>query len=546
VGSARTLLANRAIARCEAAWALSALGTWAFSIVFALYAYYEHGAGGVGLAVAARMVPLAAFARLPSWIGRRLPLQRAVLASALVRFATIELFALAAALEVPFVVLLVLAALFEVAGTVHRAVRAELVLETARTPGDLAALGASRIVTSVGFLAGGIAAAVVVLAVSLHAAFAITGLAFLAVTVIAWRLPVGRERAERGAPAARPTARGARTISTPPWMRLHVGLVATAVMVESTLDLLLVVAALDLLHAGDGGVGWLRAAFAGGALLAAVAASASLRAASLRTGSLAVSASVGLALAGIPLSLVAAWPSVVPAIVLIALLGGGYALLDSSLELLTQRLVTAQLAAGAGSLEGYVYPLARAIGAGVGSWLVLTVGDSTAVVVIGLLLPVVGLIAFRPLRRAERGISIPQRPLELISRLPLLAAVPGSAIETLALHARAERFEPGASLGGGERGRRLYVIDTGAVRCTAEDGTEQRLGEGDYFGGPAILHSTPGHTAITALTAVTAWAISRADFIYGLGGQGQSEPETASGTGMPLGPEPVLTRPATR
>lgn len=55
----RAALANRQIARLEAAWAAASLGTWAFSILFALYAYGKGGAGAVGLAVLVRMLPSA-------------------------------------------------------------------------------------------------------------------------------------------------------------------------------------------------------------------------------------------------------------------------------------------------------------------------------------------------------------------------------------------------------------------------------------------------------------------------------------------------------
>src|SRR5205807_2217336 len=79
VGSARTVFANRAIAQCEAAWAFSTVGEWTFAIVLALYAYYEHGPAGVGVAVAARMVPVAVFAGLPGAVRRRWSDRTAVL-----------------------------------------------------------------------------------------------------------------------------------------------------------------------------------------------------------------------------------------------------------------------------------------------------------------------------------------------------------------------------------------------------------------------------------------------------------------------------------
>ena len=202
-------------------------------------------------------------------------------------------------------------------------------------------------------------------------------------------------------------------------MRLRIALFGAAILVESTLDLLLVIVALELVHTGDAGVGWLRAAFACGGLLTTLAA-----ATLLRSGRLAVGAAVGLALAGLPLPVVAAWPAVAPAIVMIGLLGVGYALLECSLSLLMQRLIAVQAAADAVHLEDRVYPLARAAGAGLATWLVLQLGDRTAVVVAGLLLPAVAIVAIGPLRRAERSITIPPRALELLGRAaaPLLAA----------------------------------------------------------------------------------------------------------------------------
>ena len=53
----RTLVANRDLVRVELAWAAASLGNWAFSILLALYAYREGGAGAVAVALVVRMVP---------------------------------------------------------------------------------------------------------------------------------------------------------------------------------------------------------------------------------------------------------------------------------------------------------------------------------------------------------------------------------------------------------------------------------------------------------------------------------------------------------
>jgi cyclic nucleotide-binding protein len=517
VGSADTLLGNRAIARWEAAWGLSALGTWSFAIVLALYAYYEHGPAGVGLAVAARMVPAAVFAGLPALVARRWSSRTAVLGSAVVRFLVLEAVALVASTEAPFALLLALAAAFEIAEGLHRSVRTELILESARAPGDLAALGWSRMVTLAGHLGGALASVVIVFAVSLHAAFAVSGLAFLLVAGIAWRMPITAATPDRVPAAADPQwgGRGIAAIAGQSWRRLGVALTGAAVMAESTLDLLLVVVALDLVHAGDVGVGWLRAAFACGGLLAAGAATAALRGGRVAWGAVA-----GLALAGIPLVVVAAWPVLATALVLIGLLGAGYALLGSSLQLLTQRLVTARTAADGGPVDEHVTPLARAAGAGLGTWLVLQLGDRAAVVAVGLALPAIAIVALRPLRRAERAIRIPPRALERIGALPLLAHLPVSAIENLALGATVEHFETGdAILNRDQANDRLYVIDSGAVECAAEQGPAIRLEAGSCFGASALLGDDGSRLTATAVTPVTASTITRADFIRCLGGR---------------------------
>jgi hypothetical protein len=66
----RTALLNRDIARLGVCWASASLGMWSFSILLAVYAYAKHGAAGVGLAVAVRMLPSALvvpYAALLAW-----------------------------------------------------------------------------------------------------------------------------------------------------------------------------------------------------------------------------------------------------------------------------------------------------------------------------------------------------------------------------------------------------------------------------------------------------------------------------------------------
>jgi hypothetical protein len=476
------------------------------------------------------MLPAAVFAGLPAFMTRRWSARTAVVASAVARLLVVEAIALIAYAEAPFALLLILAALFEIAAGLHQSARGELVLQSARVPGDLAALASSGIVTSIGLMAGALVSVVVVVTVPLDAAFAIVGLAFVPLVVMALRLPVGsgpfdEYATPNGRPDLMPRLLNAtRAISGQPWMRLRIALSAAAFLVEATLDLMLVVIALELLHVGDGGVGWLRAAFACGGLLVAA-----INGIVFRSGRLALATASGLALAGLPLVVIAAWPATVPALFLIVSLGAGYALLQASLTLLTRRLVSAETVTNARIVEQYVYPLARAVGAGVGAWLVVRLGDSSAVLVAGLLLPVVAVLGLGPLRRAEANVRIPPRALTLISELPLLAALPPAAIENLAHSARLEKFAAGTTILRPDRANdRLFVIDDGSVECADGRWSTERLATGACFGQSAILADHNHDSTVTALSPVTTWTITRTDFIGSLGGPARTTVQPAT------------------
>ena len=402
MGLARKLLGTGAIARCEGSWALSAAGAWIFAIALALYAYYEHGPAGVGLAIGVRMLPTAALAGLPALLARRLSRSETVAVSALGRFLALEAIALVVWLDAPFALLLVLAAVVEVGGGLHRSMRRDLRLEHAPGPEHPAAVSRARVVSAVGFLAGAVVAAVLLSTVSFQATFAVAGLLFVVAALVTWRLSANhpaRVRLPPPAPQPRPWP-ALRPAVQQPAARLRVSLFGATVLVQAMLDLVLVVVAVELVHLGDGGVGWLRAAFAAGGLGVAV-----MAVSWLAERRLAGETVIGLVLAGLPLVLIVAWPALAPTVILIGLVGAGYALAEGALGVLTERLVPHAQAAHVASLERHLYPLARAVGGGVGAWLFLGLGDQTAVVVSGLLLPAIALVAARPVMRAERALT---------------------------------------------------------------------------------------------------------------------------------------------
>jgi hypothetical protein len=502
----RTAFGNRAIARVEASWAGASLATWTFSIALALYAYYEDGPIAVGLAVAVRMLPAGLFAPAAARLARARSRRDVLVASALARGLVMETIALAVHVDAPFALVLALAAAFELAGAVHKPVRAALLVDLARTPAELAAANAARTVDYVGFLGGALVAGAVTSLFGLDAAFATSGAIFLALTALVWRLPGGAS-----APRRDPLGRlaGLRMVARHPWMRLRLGLFGASVLVQSMLELLLVVAAVDMLAIGDGGVGWLRAAFAAGGLLGAAAAVALLG-----RGRLALGLASGLALAGVPLALVAAWPEPAPALILLAVLGAGYAVLEAALLILSQRLLAAEAFARVLAVEELAYPVARATGAMLAAWLVIALGDDAALVVSGLLLPALGLASLRALHSAERAVSVPERAFGLLRGLPVFAGLPRATVENLALRASTEHFDAGEAIPGAERdGRCLYVIDAGTVELAADGRPPGRLHEGGCFGEECLLGAAPREAGASAVTPVTTLTLARDDLV---------------------------------
>ena len=121
-------------------------------------------------------------------------------------------------------------------------------------------------------------------------------------------------------------------------VRVLFGLYCAQVLVAGALNVLTVVAALELLDAGDSGVGAMVAAVGIGGLLGAVPALAFSRRARLTTTFV-----LGLMLWGIPIALIGVMTSLPFTLVMLALVGAGNTLVDVSGITLLQRATPEEL-----------------------------------------------------------------------------------------------------------------------------------------------------------------------------------------------------------
>ena len=295
-------------------------------------------------------------------------------------------------------------------------------------------------------------------------------------------------------------------------------------MVRGLLNVLLVVAAIELLGMGEAGFGWLNAALGAGALaggLAAVGLVARRKLAGIF--------GIALVLWGAPIALVGAWPRAGWALVCLGIVGIGNALLDVSGFTLLQRTVDEHVLGRVFGVFEIGVAVAVALGSLLGSILVEQLGIRTALVVTGAILPFLALLSLPGLRRIDASVEVPERELELVSEVPLFSLLPPTTLERLA--ARLERLDVAAGttvVEQGAAGDRFYLVAGGEIDVVLDGVTMSTLRAGEYFGEIALLHDVPRTATCTARTDAEIYALGRDVFVAAVSGDARSSAEAES------------------
>jgi CRP-like cAMP-binding protein len=109
-------------------------------------------------------------------------------------------------------------------------------------------------------------------------------------------------------------------------------------------------------------------------------------------------------------------------------------------------------------------------------------------------------------------------PIEVLRRVPLLAALGDAELEAFAPFLRERRYPRGSMvLAQGDSGESLYLIAAGQVKVVLihEDGREvilSVLGEGAFFGEMALLDQEPRSAHVVAMTDSMLLQLRREDF----------------------------------
>ena len=532
----RGVAGNPGLLRLELAWACSVVGAWAYGIAVVVYAYEQGGARAVGVVGLLRWGIAALVSPFAAVLGDRYDRRLVMVASDFVRAALIVAAAAAVWSDAEPALVYALAALVSVAGTPFRPAEAAYTPLLARTPDELSAANVvAAAIESVGIFVGPALGGLLLAWTSAGTVFVATAATIFVsgLLILGIRGPSVERRADReGETIAQELLAGARAILRDRKVALLVGLFAAQTFVDGLLGVLIAVIALSFLDAGAAAVGWLNAASGIGGLAGAVIAGALIG-----RGRLAGDFGLGVLLFGLPLALVPAWRNEGFALLLLAIVGVGNTLADVSGMTLLQRAAPDEVLSRVfGVLEGLLL-LTVGLGAIVAPVLLSALGTRGALVVAGLLLPVLVVPAWPVLMRIDRETIVPAGRLQRLRQVPFLSLLPEPTLEQLAKAVVEEPMRTGDEVvRQGDQGDRFYLIESGSVDVFVDGEHVTCLRPGEYFGEIALLRDMPRTATVRAREDGLLLTLSHEAFVPAVAGYTPSRASAEAVVGLRLGP----------
>jgi MFS family permease len=526
---------NPHVRNLQLAGAGSILGTYAYAVALPVYAYHAGGARTVGLVFFARFV----FAALAApWLGvlaDRWSRRQLMLAGDLIRCAIFVGMTTVASAGGSQYIVYVLAVTSTVVSGSYSPAQAALLPSLVETPDVLTAANlVGNTIASVGMFAGPALGGILLTVSTPAAVFALNAALFLWSAFFVVRVPRDAPpvRTERSKLLPELTA-GFTTVWRTPALRVVITLTTGDAILYGALEVLLVVFALQVLHSGNPGYGWLNTGMGVGSVVGAfvVAAIAARR-------RLAGGFGLGLLLSGVGVCIAAALSSLAPALIVLGLVGMTTILVEVTSVTLLQRSAEDHVLGRVFALYETLGLAGTAVGAVVAPALVSWLGARGALIATGAFLPVLLVPLWPRLQRIDTDARIAEEPLELLRRIEIFAQLPEPVLEHLASGATAISVAPDQIVvSRGEAGNHFYVIAAGCAGVELDDGATRELGPGEFFGEIALLRDVPRTATVRALEPLQLYAVERDDFIAAVTGHA---PTLAAAEGvvtsrMPLG-----------
>ena len=540
-----TTARNPSLLRAQLAFGAAWTAEWAFTVALGVVAFRDGGATAVGVVAFVRLAPSAFLAPVGTAFADRFSRDRVLLWSCLIRAAATAAATLALAADGPNVAVYALALLATAAFTVFRPAHSALLPTLCKTPLELTGANVVRgLIDSLSTLVGPLAAALLLDIGSPAAVFAFATVLSLGSGVLLLRLSYEAPRRAPPQPLrliVRETIGGFRALGRHRDAGLVIAVAVAQTLTRGFFNVFVVVVAFELLQMGAPGVGVLTAAVGAGAV------AGSLGASMLVTGRrLGAVEGIGVALWGLPLVLIAAFPHEPVVLALMGVIGVGNALVDIGLFTLVQRLVPEELLARVfGALESLI-ALAVAVGSLVTPLAIDLLGIRGALAVLGLVAPAVVALAWRGLRAIDASIAYRDEEVEVLRKVAMFRPLPMPAIDYLALRVVPAQFSAGEEVfRQGDQGDRFYVIEDGEADVIGDGHLIRTMRSGDGFGEIALLHDTMRTTTVRARTPLRLYALDRRHFLSAVGDYQSSAREADTladerlGAFDPRGPTPA-------
>jgi len=518
IAAVREALSNDGIRRLELVWSIGIAADAALLVVLLVVVYAQDGVVAAGILGAIRMGPAVIAGMLAGTVVRRYGGRRVLLTIGIIRTVVAGLCAVVIALNLPGVLLYVVATLVAVAGAPVRPAAATLMPGIARSPGELVAANmAWGTGEGLGTFAGPLVAGLLIAAGQPALAAAVVAVAFL---VTAWIVvglrfehsmdAVGGSRQARGAGLIE----GVRVLGRRHVLRWSILGVYGQVVTRGLLNPLLVVASIELLGMGEAGVGLLTSALGlGGLIGAAFALSAA------RPDRLILTQSFALAYWGAPIAVLALVVNPVVGLACMAVVGVANAVFDVVVFTIFQRGASNQERAAVFSVFEGVAGLGAVTGSLLAPVLLAAFGATGALAITGAILPILALVIYAFIGREDRVSVIDEEIIRLIKRVDAFKELPLTALERLASGMRPFAAPAGQTLmREGEPGETFVIVASGTVEVSIAGQPMQRLGAGSGFGEIALLRRSPRTATVAAVTDVSGYEVDADTFACAVSG----------------------------
>ncbi|HLY33710.1 MAG TPA: MFS transporter [Jatrophihabitantaceae bacterium] len=522
VGGGRAIIANRQLTRVVGTWGMWITGEWAFLVVLSVTAFDRGGTAAVAVVGVIRLIPGALAGPLVSFTVDRVSRVR-VLVGVLLSWTVLVALAPAALSIGSLAGLYVIVGVASITSTLLRPAVSALIPQVVDRPEELAAANSTySLLEAGGSLIGPLLAGALVSGAGTTARYLVVAAVFAIAALLAGGIRTDFKPSEHvrraGWRRVVEPLLGFGSLLGPRRLRVVVAVIMAQAATRGALNVLVIVAAVRLLHSGLSSTGVLFAAVGAGGLIGAVLTM------TLSGQRPALPFVVGMSMWGLPLILIAAHPTSLFAWFGLALIGIGNSVGDVSGLTLMHRLIPDHLLGRSFGAFWALAAAASAVGSLVAPALVNAFGIRSAILVVGATMLTAALLSWFSVRHIDIDLAVDDHHIEVLRHCALLAPLTRIAVEQLARHARTVEIAAGSTvIREGQTGETFYVVDAGQLDASVAGALLRTLSDGDCFGEIAALNHTPRTATVTARAPSRLLALDGQDFVHAVTARGPAE-----------------------